>query len=117
MPITRNLGTPESRAFWADAEAAARRVDSFPPWKLGVLMPKEKPVSKPKKYRVGAQVTISIYTDVEASSREEALEIAAGRDMAAIHHATHDTSAIAAKEWVTSGELDGEPRELRVEDD
>jgi hypothetical protein len=79
-------------------------------------MPKEKPIPKLKKYRVCAQVTISIYTDVEAGSRKEALEIAAGRDMAAIHHAVYDTAAIAAAEWVTSGELDGEPCDLRIED-
>jgi hypothetical protein len=75
-------------------------------------------VPKPeKKYRVSAQVTISIYTDVMATSKAQALKKAHARDMAAIHHSTHDTEAIAAEEWITSGELDGEPCDAYVEDD
>jgi hypothetical protein len=40
--ITRNLNTPESRAFWAAAERASRRVATWPAWKLGQLESRER---------------------------------------------------------------------------
>lgn len=40
MTITKN--DPQSE-FWKAAEAASRRVDKFPPWKLGILEPKAPP--------------------------------------------------------------------------
>jgi len=43
MTITKN--DPNSE-FWKAAEAASRRVDKFPPWKLGVLEPKAPPAER-----------------------------------------------------------------------
>lgn len=74
-------------------------------------------MSKKKTYRVAAEVTISIYTDVEARSRKEALALAAERTMAEIHHSTYDVSSLAEDEWVTSGELDGSAVNLRLVED
>lgn len=68
-----------------------------------------------KKYRVCALVTISVHTDVVAESEEQALEMAEERSLAAVHHSIYDTTHLAKTEWVTSGELDGTPFELRVE--
>lgn len=47
--ITRNLSTPESREFWAAAERAARRVATWPAWKLDVLEPRRAESMAKKK--------------------------------------------------------------------
>jgi len=39
---------PES-AFWKAAEEASRRVDKFPPWKLGVLEPRKPKATEPEQ--------------------------------------------------------------------
>lgn len=59
-------------------------------------------------FRVDAEVTISISTLVEAGSKEQALKIALTRGMPTIYEDCPDET----EEWVTSGELDGEPRAL-----
>lgn len=45
--VRRNLSTPESRAFWADVDAAAKAVRSWPAWKRGEWQ--EYPSTKPWK--------------------------------------------------------------------
>lgn len=65
-------------------------------------------------YVVSAEVTISMYTEVEADSPEKALEIAEGRDIKrlCIHCSGDDDKR---EEWVTSGELDGSPTKMKVD--
>ena len=65
------------------------------------------------RFRVTAEVTISISTLVEAKTARGALKQAKERGMVSLCHqcALGDDK----QEWVTSGELDGEPRNLRVE--
>lgn len=68
------------------------------------------------KYLVSATVTISLHTKVEADSPEEAQRIATLRDLCGI--STADSYGESAEEvWHHSGELDGEPCDLRVEKD
>ena len=62
-------------------------------------------------YTVSAECTVSVYTDVLASSPEEAKQLAEDRPMVAIHESGEDRT----QEWVTSGELDGTPRNLRAD--
>ena len=64
------------------------------------------------KYTLGAYLTISTYTEVEADSLEEAIEIASGRDVCEIH-----TDGIYTKEelWMVD-ELDGVPQNIKLED-
>jgi len=64
------------------------------------------------KFHINAQVTISIHTIVEAATKEEALAIAANREIQSLpdHRGLHDV-------WCHSGELDGEPQEMAVDDD
>lgn len=66
-----------------------------------------------KRYHIVAEVTISVHIDVEASSEAEARDIADASPMMELCHACatgHDG------EWSTSGELDGEPRIVSVEE-
>lgn len=39
MKPTRNMSTPESRAFWEGCEERARDVERWPCWKRGVACP------------------------------------------------------------------------------
>ena len=67
------------------------------------------------KYIVSATVTISIQTEVIADTEEAALEQAYGRPMMSFcHQCTH---GYPEDEWITSGELDGTPQELRAEEE
>lgn len=63
-----------------------------------------------KTYRVVSLVTISIHTDVEASNEAEAQKIAMGRGMVSLCHSC--ARGDPGDEWVTSGELDGEPQDV-----
>lgn len=67
-----------------------------------------------KTFKFCAVVSISISTDVEAETEAEARAIAEDRAMVSLCHqcATGNIS----EEWVTSGELDGEPRRIQLED-
>jgi hypothetical protein len=58
--------------------------------------------------------TIGVFTDVEADSPEQAKELAEDRGMVGLCYqcATGDP----AEEWCTSGELDGIPSDLDVEE-
>jgi hypothetical protein len=64
------------------------------------------------KWRVTAQVTISILTDVDAPSEAEALDIAADLPMQSLCNAC--ASGDPDGQWVTSGELDGTPDKVRA---
>lgn len=66
-------------------------------------------------YRVSSLVTISMYTDVVAESKSEAIEIASSRGLQGLcHQCSSGNNALENEEWVTSGELDGEPFDLEV---
>lgn len=64
------------------------------------------------KYRVVAEMTISVSTVVEATSEKEAIEIAQDR-----YPESLDTQGDDTVEWCTSGELDGTPKNFTVEED
>ena len=61
-----------------------------------------------KKWMVQAEVTISMHTVVEAFSEKEAVEEAMSRGVIGLCHQC-SRSESEGSEWVTSGELDGEP--------
>lgn len=66
------------------------------------------------KYFVTGVVTISVNTGVEADSAEEAKEKANERSiMSLCHFCAHGENRDS--EWVTSGELDGEPQDIKAE--
>ncbi|MFA5943230.1 MAG: hypothetical protein WC876_02050 [Candidatus Thermoplasmatota archaeon] len=66
-----------------------------------------------KTYVVEALVTISTFTRIEADSPGEAMDAALERPMRGLcHHCGGDREQDEA--WVTSGELDGEPRDLKA---
>lgn len=71
-------------------------------------------MAKKKKFTVSGTLTISVSTEVEASSAKEAIAIASGRDIVRLCHqcARGDPDA----EFITSGELDGEPDDLVAEE-
>jgi hypothetical protein len=58
-----------------------------------------------KKYQLSGLVTISIFTEVEANSLEEAIQIADNREIQAYRHGDKDQ---ASEAWV-SEEFDGTP--------
>ncbi len=68
-----------------------------------------------KRYRVCGVVTISISTVVHAKSKAAAEKAALERGMVSLCHQCADGDQ--DEEWVTSGELDGEPTELVVEEE
>lgn len=68
------------------------------------------------KYRVRALVTISVWTDVEANNEEEANELAEERPLQGLCHQCGSARfKEGEREWRTSGELDGTPKELIVD--
>jgi len=68
------------------------------------------------KYTVSGTVTIGIHTVVEASSPEEALEIAQERELISLCHQCGGTQN-AGEMFCTSGELDGAVTDLKVDRD
>jgi hypothetical protein len=66
------------------------------------------------RYLVSGQVTISVCTEVEASSGKEAIRKAQDHGMMSLCHSC--SSGEPTEEWVTSGELDGEVVEIYVEE-
>ena len=72
--------------------------------------PKREPDAK-KRYRVCAEVTISVHVDVLASNEDEARALAGGCEMQSpCYHCSNPDSDV----WGTSGELDGEPKIIDV---
>lgn len=67
------------------------------------------------KYMVTSAITISMHTEVEADSAEEAKEIASQRGIMSMCHSCARSDG-DDEEWRTSGELDGEPVELFAEE-
>jgi hypothetical protein len=63
-----------------------------------------------KTFLVTADVTISVHTVVKAPSRKAAIEIARERGMQSL--CNQCAIGTALDEWTTSGELDGEPKNL-----
>lgn len=61
-----------------------------------------------KKFALTAEITISLYTEVEAETLEEAIEIAEERDLMAIVGTGGETKLDT---WMTD-ELDGEPKNI-----
>ncbi len=71
-------------------------------------------MGKKRKYKVSGSVTISVYTEVEATSKAEAVRLAQEHPMQSFCHQCSTGSP--DEEWTTSGELDGEPTDVRVEE-
>lgn len=65
-----------------------------------------------KRYRVVGLLTISVSTVVEAATKKKALELAMDTPLMSFCHQC--ASGDDTTEWVTSGELDAEPRELEA---
>ncbi len=68
-----------------------------------------------KTYRVVGLVTISMSTLVKARSKKEALVEAGERGLLGLCHQC--ASGEQDVEWVTSGELDGEPKDMVAEEE
>jgi hypothetical protein len=68
-----------------------------------------------KRYRVTAEITISVSTVVMAKSEKAALDLAQDQPMQSLCHQC--ANGEDATEWVTSGELDGVPKNLRAEEE
>jgi len=66
-----------------------------------------------KRFRVSAEVTISLSTVVMAKDEKEAIELASARGMTSIVNHSQDEDS----EWITSGEIDGDPMNLVAEED
>ncbi len=62
-----------------------------------------------KKYQLSGVVTISIFTEVEANSLEEAIQIAENREIEAYRFKDKEQ---ASESWV-SEEFDGMPDKIR----
>lgn len=67
------------------------------------------------KYRFISMCTISLSTVVEAATEQEALEIAKGRTPQSLP-ASHYDVADNTDEWTHSGELDGTPFDIELQD-
>jgi len=66
-----------------------------------------------KKYRFSAEVTISVWTEVEAESEEEARDIALGNPMMDLCGYCSQMQPDGL--WVTNGDLDGEPQNVKLD--
>lgn len=69
---------------------------------------------KTRTYFISAELTISVGTDVVASSKREAREIAMQRGIMSLCYQCAGGDSM--REWCTSGELDGEPRIVHVDE-
>lgn len=63
-------------------------------------------------FKFGAHIAVSAYTEVEAESLEEALEIAKGRDAAL---GGIGSGAYADESWIVD-DIDGSPQNIHIED-
>lgn len=68
-----------------------------------------------RRYRVRGMITVSVSTVVEAASGAEAKELAGERGVMSLCHQC--AVGEETEEWVTSGELDGEPKGLKAEEE
>lgn len=62
------------------------------------------------RYRVAGTMTISCFVDVDAETPEQAKELAVDAPVMSLCHFCSDNGNHGAGVWVTSGELDGDPR-------
>lgn len=60
-----------------------------------------------KTFRVNSQITISVFTDVKAETEEDAIAQASERCVQGLCYRC--ATGTKDEEWVTGGELDGEP--------
>lgn len=65
------------------------------------------------RYRCVAHVTISVSTLVDADSEEQALEIAAERELQGLP--ANDSGYPEDEYWCHGGELDGSPENIHIE--
>jgi hypothetical protein len=69
-----------------------------------------------KKFTVRADVTISLHAEVYAADEAAALELAESLYMPLIHeNPPYRREGISDEHWNTSGEFDGEPKNLTAE--
>jgi hypothetical protein len=68
-------------------------------------------VAKFHNYLITGELTISVCTEVRAESLAQAKRIAANRSAMTLCHRCSGDEHVN-EEWVTSGELDGEPKNL-----
>lgn len=66
-----------------------------------------------REYTVSGMLTISVHTKVRASSAKEAVD--AAKDHPVMTLCGQCSRGDPNVEWVSSGELDGDPRDLAVE--
>ena len=66
-------------------------------------------------YRVSARITISVYTDVEADTPEEAMRLSKDRPVCSVGDPSQNGES-ADEYWLHSGELDGVPQYLTIEE-
>jgi hypothetical protein len=72
--------------------------------------------TKPRKrYRVTAEITISVSTVVFATSPKAAIDAASEQPMQSLCHQC--ASGDDETEWCTSGKLDGEPKNPTAEEE
>jgi hypothetical protein len=71
-------------------------------------------VAELRKFIVTAEVTISMHVEVMAKSKAEAKRLAGDAPMIGL---CHQCSGSEPGSWSTSGELDGMPRKLRIEEE
>lgn len=67
-----------------------------------------------KKFTVSALVTISLHTVVEADNEEEAIKIAEDRQLCSLMDCDRMGESVE-EVWFHSGELDGIPHEIKVD--
>lgn len=67
------------------------------------------------KFVVSAEVTVSLHKEIEADSREEAIEKAQELGIPGLCHFCENAGLDADDEWELNG-LDGEPDNLRVDE-
>jgi len=65
-----------------------------------------------EKFKFNASATVSCFTEIEAETLEEALEIASDRDLAGLVHSPHTSSL--KESW--HFENDGTPFNIELED-
>lgn len=66
-----------------------------------------------KEFTITAAVTVSVFTKVKANSIKEAMAEAKTRSLQGLCHEC--SSGSPETEWSLTGELDGEPTDLKVD--
>ena len=76
---------------------------------------KQKPV-KPgnRRFSISANITITVFTEVDATSEKEARELALDRSVQTLCHQC--SGGDASQEWSLTGDLDGEVDDEHIVD-